>query len=79
MDVIGQIVPDPDGQFRLRRCRCRHEDVRYLRVRAEDGSEPWVVRCFGCGATGAAKMIRHDAQIYWNHEMAEKPKRRNVS
>ena len=77
MEVIGVTVPDPDSQFRLRACGCLCTDVRYLKIRAA-GREVWAVRCFGCGKTGDIFMIRHDAQVYWNTNMAVRPDNRRV-
>lgn len=75
--VIDTKIPDPDSQFRLRPCGCSSENVGYQQIRA-GGQEPWVVRCFSCGTTTDPFLIRHDAQIYWNTNMAVTP-RRNFS
>lgn len=72
MVVIDTKIPDPDSQFRLRPCSCRSENVGYLKIRA-GGQEPWAVRCFSCGTTTDPFPIRHDAQIYWNKNMAAPP------
>ena len=72
MNVIDMKIPVPDSQFRLRPCRCRCENVGYLQIRA-GGQEPWAVRCFGCGRTTDPFLVRHDAQIYWNTNMAARP------
>lgn len=74
MVVIATKIPDPDSQFRLRPCRCRCENVGYLQIRT-GGRKPWAVRCFGCGRTTDPFPIRHDAQIYWNTNMAVTPKK----
>lgn len=75
--VIDTKIPDPDSQFRLRPCGCSSENVGYLQIRA--GSvDPWVVHCFGCGKTSEPFPIRHDAQIYWNTNMAVRPNNRRI-
>lgn len=72
--VIDTKIPDPDSQFRLRPCSCSGENVGYLQICA-CGRESWAVRCFGCGRTTDPFPIRHDAQIYWNTNMAVTPKK----
>lgn len=67
-NAIQIIAPDPDGQFRLKPCRCESENVAYVQY---EGKEEllWRVHCFECGHTilpGSA--IRHDAQVEWNKE-----------
>lgn len=74
MVVIDTKIPVPDSQFRLRPCRCGSENVGYLQIRA-GAVDPWIVRCFGCGKTSEPFPIRHDAQIYWNTNMAVTLKR----
>lgn len=65
-DVIEILVPIPDGQYRLRNCRCHSDNVAYERYR--DGKEEkWRVRCFNCGhAVDKGCAVRHDAQLAWN-------------
>lgn len=70
--VIDTKIPDPDSQFRLRPCRCSSENVGYLQIYVGD-LKPWAVRCFTCGKTSDMFPIRHDAQIYWNTNMAARP------
>ena len=77
MVVIDTKIPDPDSQFRLRPCRCRSENVGYLQIRTGD-RKPWAVRCFTCGKTSDMFLVRHDAQIYWNTNMAGRPNNRRV-
>lgn len=77
MIVIDTKIPDPDSQFRLRPCGCTSENVGYLQIRA-GGHEPWAIRCFGCGATTEPFQIRHDAQIFWNTNMAVRPNNRRI-
>ena len=72
--VIDTKIPAPDSQFRLRPCRCGCENIGYLQIRA-GAQEPWVVRCFRCGAATEPFLIRHDAQIFWNTKMAVTPRR----
>lgn len=74
MVVIDTKFPDPDSQFRLRPCGCSSENVGYLQIRA-GGQEPWEVRCFNCGKTSEPFLVRHDAQIFWNTNMAVTPRR----
>ena len=62
MVVIDTKIPDPDSQFRLRPCSCSSE----------------AVRCFTCGKTSDMFLVRHDAQIYWNTNMAGRPNNRRV-
>lgn len=77
LQIIDTREALPDGQFRLRGCRCGSEDVVYLRIR--DGSrEPWMVRCLACGAQGERKEICHEAQVDWNTNKAVKPIIRRV-
>ena len=72
MVVIDTKIPDPDSQFRLRQCSCSSENVGYLQIHA--GSiKPWAVRCFTCGKTSDMFLVRHDAQIFWNTNMAVMP------
>jgi hypothetical protein len=75
LTVIDTKFPDPDSQFRLRPCSCRSENVAYLQILSGDG-KLWTVRCFACGKTGVPFTIRHDAQIYWNKNMAVMLKRK---
>ena len=70
--VIDAKIPVPDSQFCLRPCRCGSESVWYLQIRV-GAADPWIVRCFGCGQTSEPFPIRHDAQIYWNTNMATPP------
>lgn len=72
LNIIDTKFPEPDSQFRLRPCRCRCENVGYLRIRA-DGREPWVVRCDRCGETTGPFQVRHDAQVFWNTNMVAMP------
>lgn len=75
--VIDTKIPDPDSRFRLRPCSCSSENVGYLQIHA--GSiKPWAVRCFTCGKTSDMFLVRHDAQIYWNTNMAGRPNNRRV-
>lgn len=74
MVVIDTKIPDPDSQFRLRPCSCRCENVGYLQIRI-GSRKPWAVHCFGCGTTTEPFLIRHDAQVYWNTNMAVTPKK----
>lgn len=65
--VIDSDKPDPDSQWRLRRCRCGDPHPVYIRL--DRGNEkPWAVRCMACGHMGEGKQIRHEAQICWNRE-----------
>lgn len=73
MTVIDRRIPEPDSQFRLRPCKCGREDAAYLQVQMVAGT-PWVVSCPGCGATTEPFGIRHEAQIFWNTNMAARPK-----
>lgn len=77
MAVIDVKIPVPDSQYCLRPCRCGCTGVGYLRIRS-DSRDLWEVRCFGCGKTGELFPVRHDAQIYWNSNMAAPPVIRRV-
>lgn len=77
MVVIDTKIPDRDSQFRLRPCRCSCENVGYLQLRGSS-RDPWAVRCFGCGETTEPFPVRHDAQVYWNTNMAARPIIRRV-
>ena len=70
--VIAPIFPDRDSQYRLRPCRCGCEKVGYIQLPSGE-RKPWAVRCFGCGKTGEAFAIRHDAQVYWNTHLGARP------
>lgn len=70
LDVADTEIPDRDGQFRLRACKCGSEDTAYLKLRLE-GSTPWAARCMACGAMGRALPVRHDAQLDWNTNKAQ--------
>lgn len=61
-DAVEVIKPDPDGQYRLVRCKCGSDNVAY--VLGADGK--WRARCFDCGHTGEKARVRHDAQVRWN-------------
>lgn len=77
MVVVGMVIPEPDSQFRLRPCSCGSENVGYLQIHA--GSiKPWAVRCFTCGKTSDMFLVRHDAQIYWNTNMAVRSNNRRI-
>lgn len=62
--------PEPDSQYRLRPCRCKSDNVAY--VKYEDrGGEKWRVSCFDCGHTvDKGHSVRHDAQQAWNEVVA---------
>ncbi len=69
-DEIQIMVPDPDSQFRLRRCKCGSDNVAYCQY-LHGVQEPWRVRCFDCGFTvDRKKVFRHEAQVAWNGEVA---------
>ena len=72
--IIDTKFPEPDSQFRLRPCRCDCENVGYLQIRGS-GLDSWAVRCFGCGQMTEPFQVRHDAQVYWNKNMAVTPRR----
>jgi hypothetical protein len=74
IEIINTKIPDPDSQFRLRPCSCSSENVGYLHIRT-GGRKPWAVRCFTCGKTSDMFLVRHDAQVYWNTNMAVTPKK----
>lgn len=61
-------LPDPDGQFRLRGCSCGSQTVAYLKL--ENGN--WAVRCMRCKKTSPPFPVRHDAQLHWNTELADR-------
>lgn len=67
-DAIEVRPAEPDSQYRLRPCRCKSDNVAYVKYAAGDG-EKWKVRCFDCGHTvDKGDMVRHDAQRFWNEE-----------
>lgn len=74
LEVLCTKFPDPDSQFRLRPCRCGNEEVGYQQI-CDDERRAWVIRCFDYGTTSEPFPIRHDAQIYWNTNMAVTPRR----
>ncbi len=63
------ILPDPDGQFRLRGCKCGCKEPGYILLGAE-GREKWGVECPDCGKATPGFPVRHDAQVYWNRNLA---------
>ena len=70
-DVIQVLVPDPESQFRLRRCKCGSDNVAYCQYLL-GRQELWRVRCFDCGFTvDRHRLFRHEAQVAWNEEVAE--------
>ena len=65
-DAIEIKAPDPDSQYRLRPCRCKSDNVAYVKYQAQ-GEELWRVQCFDCGRTVDKRCrVRHDAQLAWN-------------
>ena len=67
-DAVEIKVPDPDSQWRLLPCRCKSDNVAYVKYEAQ-GQELWRVQCFDCGHTGAGDIVRHEAQVKWNKEV----------
>ena len=61
-NVVEIVVPAPDGQYRLRPCKCGSDNVAYML--GVDGL--WRVHCFECGCNGPRSTVRHNAQIKWN-------------
>lgn len=76
-NIIRAEVPDRDSQYRLRECKCGCPDVIYLQVYSAVGAV-WETMCTGCGTKGKAFPIRHDAQVFWNHNMAAPERRLRV-
>lgn len=70
LDVADTEIPDRDGQYRLRPCKCGSEQVIYLQLRS-GGRLPWAARCMDCGVMGRERPIRHDAQLDWNTNKAQ--------
>lgn len=68
-NAINTITPDPDSQYRLRKCKqCKSENVAYVKYQ-KDGQLLWAVACFDCGHTvDSGSAVRHDAQVNWNKE-----------
>lgn len=64
-DQLEIIDPAPDGQYRLRRCSCGSDRVRYARNVTIRGVE-WAAGCQSCGKITRWWSIRHSAQIEWN-------------
>ena len=65
-DVIEIKVPDPDGHFRLRPCKCKSDNVAYEHYNGRGGAA-WRVKCYDCGFTvDKGNKVRHDAQTNWN-------------
>lgn len=58
--------PEPDSQYRLRSCRCKSDNVAYVKYEDQDG-EKWRASCFDCGRTvDKGQTVQHDAQMAWN-------------
>lgn len=68
MVVIDTKIPDPDGHYRLRRCACGRE-AEYIRLK-EAGVPVWVAACPGCALRSPEYAARHEAQVYWNRNIA---------
>lgn len=66
-NALEIIKPEPDSQYRLCPCRCRSDNMAYVKCQHPDG-ERWRVQCFDCGAIIDAGRPgpRHDAQLAWN-------------
>ena len=61
--------PEPDSQYRLRPCRCKSDNVAYVKYEDQDG-EKWRVSCFDCGHTvDKGYTVQHDAQMEWNFQI----------
>ncbi len=76
-NIIRAEAPDRDSQYQLRGCKCGSADVIYVQVRSAAGAL-WEARCTSCSAKGKAFSVRHDAQIFWNHNMAAPERRLRV-
>ena len=65
-DAIEIKAPAPDSQYRLLPCRCKSDNVAYVKYEAQ-GEALWRVQCFDCGhIVDKGCRVRHDAQIAWN-------------
>lgn len=61
---------DPDGQYRLRACRCGAggECVAYALIGRD---EKWRAICMVCGAESCGAETMHGAQMEWNFGVVE--------
>ena len=75
LTIVNMKFPDPDSHYRLCPCSCRNENPAYVQI-LSGNTKHWLVRCFTCGKTGKPFPVRHDAQVYWNNNMAVMPKRK---
>ena len=65
-DVIEIKKPAPDSHYRLIPCRCKSDNVAYVKYK-KGCDELWRVQCFDCGHTvDKGNRARHDAQQNWN-------------
>ena len=78
MKKLKTLIPDPDSQFQLRGCKCGREKPEYILLGSE-GREEWTVECPACGAHTPRSPIRHDAQVYWNRNLAAPPPKVRVT
>ena len=62
-DVVQMLLPEPDSQWRLRRCGCSNDRPVYI----QRNTGLWIVRCMECGCETGEHPIRHDAQLEWNN------------
>ena len=77
LNITDIKFPDPDSHFRLRPCECKSENLGYIQFR-NGNAKLWMVKCFTCETTGVPFPARHDAQVYWNSNMAVMPQRRTT-
>lgn len=64
-EILKDLVPPSDGQYRLIPCECGGE-VRYQLIRRACGLLEWVVVCPMCGRGTPGHKVQHDAQTCWN-------------
>lgn len=83
-DVIQEITPDQDSQFRLKPCKvCKGVNAKYVHYNAAAGKgcrgagDAWRVECPDCGHTvDKGRRVRHDAQLAWNQEGESRKQRK---
>ena len=70
MDNVIEIKkPAPDSQYRLIPCRCKSDNVAYVKYK-KGCEELWRAQCFDCNRNvDVGTSVRHQVQLVWNDKM----------
>lgn len=65
-NAIALVNPRPDSHYRLRKCKCGHDQPVYIQGK----DHRWRVKCLECGMETLEFRAQHEAQVSWNHGVA---------